>query len=788
MLKKKMIRDMKLNKSQFIAIFLMVFLGVFAYCGVRSYMGGMTESANKFYTECNLEDLTAVGENFTQEDLDTIKSIKNVKDAERKLTITTTVDSHEEKTLELSFIESNNISKFYIIDGEEFSKDKPGIWLDNFYAQKNNLKVGDTITLKYDGVKITEKILGLINVPDHVYDVKDEASLFPDHTDFGFAYVSINEFPQEYIKKSVMAKMNITDEHTFNQIAPNFDYKDYLTYNYVIVDVNEENNKDQVKSDIENQVKSALAVTDIKDSASYSTYQGEIEEGETYVGVFAGLFLFIAILSVITTMTRVVKKQRIQIGTLKALGFKNRKITAHYVGYGFWISVLAGIVGFVAGPLLIGTMFIKMEMSYFEVPNGKAVVADNSVIIVLISILIISLVTYLTCRSELKESPAETLREKMPTVKASKFTSKGIFKKMKFSNKWNLRDVLRNKMRTLMGIVGITSCTMILTCAFGLRDTMNNFIEWQFEDLYNFDYKLSLKADYTDEQYKKITDEYGTATSETLGIEIENGDKKEANNAFVDDSDGYIRFTDGDRNYVNLKDDGVFVTRKLAENKGYKIGDTIKWHIYGDDTYHESKIVGLDSDPQNQNIKMTRKYLESLGITYKPDSLYTNQNLKDVKDIDGVEVIQDRVAIRSGMNNMLNTMQTMIVLLIVIASLLGIVIIYNLGVLSFSEKQYQFATLKVLGFKNKQIRKIYIKQNNWITVISIILGLPAGFFLADYIFKMAIAETYDMPAHINTISYIYALIGTIIVSLLSSHILAKKVDKIDMVTSLKGNE
>lgn len=788
MLKKKMIRDMKLNKSQFIAIFLMVFLGVFAYCGIRSYMGGMTESADKFYTECNLEDLTAIGENFTQEDLDTIKSIDNVKDAERKLTITATVESHEEKTMELSFIEANNISRFYIMDGEEFSKDKAGIWLDNFYAQENNLKVGDTISLKYDGVKITEKIVGLINVPDHVYDVKDEASLFPDHADFGFAYVSINEFPQEYIKKSVMAKMNITDEDMFNLAVPNFDYKDYIKYNYVLVDVNEESNKDQVKSDIENKVKSALAVTDIKDSSSYATYQGEIEEGETYVGVFAGLFLFIAILSVITTMTRVVKKQRVQIGTLKALGFKNRKITAHYVGYGFWISVLAGIVGFIAGPLLIGTMFIEMEMSYFEVPNGKAVIDDSSVIIVIIAVLVISLVTYLTCRSELKESPAETLREKMPTVKASKFTSKGIFQKMKFSNKWNLRDILRNKMRTLMGIVGITSCTMILTCAFGLRDTMNSFIDWQFEGLYNFDYKLSLKSDYTDDQFKKITDEYGTATSETLGIEIENGDKKEGNNAFVDDSDGYVRFTDGNRNYVDLKDDGIFVTRKLAENKGYKIGDTIRWHVYGDDTYHESKIVGLDSDPQNQNIKMTKKYLESLGIIYRPDSVYTNQNLKDVKDIDGVEVIQDKAVLRSGMNNMLNTMQTMIILLIVIAALLGIIIIYNLGVLSFSEKQYQFATLKVLGFKNKQIRKIYIRQNNWITIISIIIGLPAGYFLAAYIFKMAIAETYDMQAYINVISYIYALIGTAIVSWLSSHMLAKKVNKIDMVTSLKGNE
>ena len=759
MLKKKMLRDMRQNKSQFIAIFLMVFLGVFAYCGIRSYMGGMKNSAEKFYTECNLEDLIVMGQNFTDEDLEKIKEIDNVNNAERKLTITTTVDTDKDRTLELSFIESNDISKFYIIEGEDFDKEKSGIWLDNFYAEKNDIKLGDEITLKYDGMKITQKVVGLINVPDYVYAVKDSASIFPDHIDFGFAYTSINQYPLEQ-----------------------------KVFNYVMVDVNTEENKNQVKSDIENKVKSAVAVTDIKDSLSYSTYQGEIEEGETYVGVFSGLFLFIAILSVITTMTRVVKKQRVQIGTLKALGFKNKKITMHYVGYGFWISLVAGIVGFIAGPLLIGNMFINMEMQYFQVPNGKAIVDTQSVIIVVISVLIISLVTYLTCKSELKESPAETLREKIPTVKSSKLLSSKIFKKMKFSTKWNLRDILRNKIRTLMGIVGITSCTLILVCAFGMRDTMNSFIDWQFDGLYNFSYKLSLKSDYTDEQLNNIKEEYGNATSESIGIEIEKDGKKEANNIFVDDSNGYVRFTDKDRNYIELNDDGVFITRKLAETKGYEIGDTIRWHAYGDEKYYESKIIGFDSDPQNQNIKMTRKYLETLGIEYKPDSVYTNKDLKEIKTIDGVEIIQDKVALKSGMNQMLNTLKTMILLLITIASLLGVIIIYNLGTLSFSEKQYQFATLKVLGFKNKQIRKIYIKQNNWLTIVSIILGLPAGFLLADYIFKNAVAETYDMSAHIKILSYVLATIGTILVSMISSYMLSKKVKKIDMVTSLKGNE
>ena len=235
-------------------------------------------------------------------------------------------------------------------------------------------------------------------------------------------------------------------------------------------------------------------------------------------------------------------------------------------------------------------------------------------------------------------------------------------------------------------------------------------------------------------------------------------------------------------------DSGVYVTYKLAKTKGYNIGDEISWHISGNNKYYTSKIVGFNKDPQNQNITMTRKYLESLGIEYTPDSLYTNVDLSNNKEIEGVEVISNIYKLKEGMDGMLETMKTMIMLIIVIAVILGVVIIYNLGILSYTEKQYQFATLKVLGFKDKQIQKIFIKQNNIIATISIILGLPAGYYLTDWIFKTAIEESYDFGAHINVTTYIIAAIGTFVISYIVSKILAKKVKKIDMVTSLKGNE
>jgi ABC-type antimicrobial peptide transport system permease subunit len=133
-------------------------------------------------------------------------------------------------------------------------------------------------------------------------------------------------------------------------------------------------------------------------------------------------------------------------------------------------------------------------------------------------------------------------------------------------------------------------------------------------------------------------------------------------------------------------------------------------------------------------------------------------------------------------------MQEMIVIIIAFAILLGAVIIYNMGILSYGEKEYQFATLKVLGFKDKQIEKIFIKQNNWIAIVSIIIGLPAGKYLTEWIFKEALEETYDFGASINLSTYVIAAIGTFLVSYIVSKLLSKKIKKIDMVTSLKGNE
>ena len=761
MLRKKMMRDIRKNLSSFITIFLMTFLGVLVFSGVHGYMDGMDYSGQRYYENNNLQDLWMLGENFSDEDMEDILAMDGVKDAERALVINTDLKDYKNVVLETNFVESKNISSMYVVDGDGFDYNSDGMWLDSYLAKNLGIKVGDELTLAYKDYEITGRVIGLVTTPDHVYSIKDESALFPTHEDYGYVYLSMKSFPINY----------------------------YI-YNYAYVTLKDDADEQAVKALLQNNIESAVAVTGRDASASIQAYQSEIEEGATYSGIFTFLFLFIAILSVVTTMHRFVKKQRTQIGTLKALGFNRKKIERHYLGYGFYVSMLAAIFGLIAGRFLIGDVFVKMQASYFEVPEMVSVTKPVVYAAAFGVVLLITAATYLTCHGLLKETAAETLRLEVPKVKSGELKPAGSFaKRFSVGVRWNLRDVGRNKGRTITGIVGIVGCTMLVVCAFGMKNTVQFFIKWQFEDLYNFEYKLDIENTISDEAYKSLTDKYGDATSMTLAVEAFDVDGNTSTRQIVvADAGDMVRYTNHNAKKIELSDDGIYLSEKLLSIMGFKVGDSISWSVYGEDKTYTTKIAGTFREPQGQKLAMTRAYAESIGVKYRADCLYTNVDLGDVKNIEGVSLITEIAALKEGTMSMINMMNTIILLLIVASIILAVVIIYNLGILSFTEKQYQFATMKVLGFRSRQIRRIYIMQNIWICIAAIIIGLPLGNYMTTLIFKLAMGDNYDMLVRVAPITYIVSGIGVFAVAYLVNAMLGRKVKTIDMVTSLKANE
>ena len=855
MLNRKILRDIWKNKSQFITIFLMVFLAVFAFAGVHAYMDGMKESSKIYYEKQNLQDIWLTSEDFTEDKLKEIKKIDNVKNVERLITINANVNNSErfinpdnnkpisDLVIECNFIETNNINKMYLIEGEEYSKDKIGLWLDYYIAKNLGIKVGDELELSIEGNNFKEKVLGLIEVPDHVYFIKDESAIFPAHNDFGFAYLSINEFPENYIYDKILdsdemqdAIKNLKDlkkqlknygitnydsipnmitdkidglektnlskalkllenykEHKkefIKALDKNFKIEDSYIFPYAIVDVEDISNIDKTKKDIKDRVDGIMTATLREDNLSYDGFKREAEEGDTYSGVFSGLFVFIAILSVVTTMNRFVKKERTQIGTLKALGIKRSKITRMYVNYGFFISIIASVLGVLLGNLLIGKYFLEMEMVYYEIPYYNIVTIPLVYYVAIGIIIVITSVTYLSCRKILREPAAQALRIERPKVKVKEngLTNKKLFNKLSLSTKWNIRDIARSKARTVMAIVGIAGCTMLVVTAFGMLDSMKSYVSWEFDTINNFEYKLTLSSDYTNKQYDEIISKYGDATSQTIGIEFKNNNEVIIKPLTINNSKELLQVTDHNRTPFTMKDEGLYITEKMSKVNNLKVGDVIEWHVIGADDWYKTKIVGLNRDPQAQQFNCTKTFFDTLDEEYKADSIYTNSDLSNIKEIAGVNTIQTKKNLQDGMNRMLNMMYSLIAVLIGVSIILTVVIIYNLGILSFAEKEYQFATLKVLGYKYKQIKKIFIKQNIWIGIFAIIIALPLGNYMTDYIFKNAIGDTYDFEAMIKPITFMFSAIGTFIVVYTVNQFLARKIRKIDMVSSSKGNE
>lgn len=211
-------------------------------------------------------------------------------------------------------------------------------------------------------------------------------------------------------------------------------------------------------------------------------------------------------------MNRFVRQQRVQIGTLKAFGFKNRKIYIHYIEFGFMTSLIAAILSFLVGYFTIGQFFIDMEASYFEMPNIHTVLLPEVIQTAVLVVALISLVTYLSSRKILKETTSEALRLEVPKVKKNSLDWSVKFNKCKLSARWNIRDIARNKGRSIAACVGIIGCTMLLVCSFGLWDTIESNMDWE--------YKISLNSDYTKEQYDHLTHLYGDATSKSVAIEF----------------------------------------------------------------------------------------------------------------------------------------------------------------------------------------------------------------------------------------------------------------------------
>ena len=756
MLAKKMLRDISKHKAQFISIFLMAFLGVFVFSGVGGESVGLEVNVNQFYDDTNLADGWIYSPDINDLFLYQVDCLGATTQMERQYVVDTVGDFKNDPDITLHFVENNTISKFYLLEGKKLDiNDSDGVWLDKSFADAKGLKVGDNITFEFEGYEIEKEIRGLGYSPEYVYHAST-SSVIPDFNKIGFAYMSYKAFPEDNITYNVLnVKFDGTGEN----------YNDILSYHM-----------DGYYS----------TFVERSEHSSVSQFSEEMDQHKMMGDIFPVVFILIAMLILLTTMTRIITHQRNQIGILKACGFKNHSIILHYISYGFWLVLAGSILGLILGPMTLPQLFYPSMSATYKLPSWNPAWSMDFVYVAAFMVIMSLAVSYYAVKNISDEKPADTIRPKVPKVSSSGLIEKlGIWKRLSFNIRWNYRDAKRNKFRALMTIIGVIGCSALLVCAFGMYDGMNDLKEWEYSQINHYDSKLVINENATDSQIDDVVSDVNGDKIMESAIEIESGNVKKSGSLLVLNGTDLITPTDYDWNKVDIKDDEVSISQKMADMLNVKVGDTVKWHVMGSNKWVNTKIDKIHADPISQGFIMSAEKLEDLDLNYTPTSVITSEHVNET--FDGVKAANSMKDMTSSWDELTESMWMLIYILIFFACLLAVVVLYNLGLLSFTEIEREIATLKVLGFKTSALRKLLLTQNLWFTAIGFILGLPVGYYILAIMWESSGDSFYILPS-ISLTNFLLTAIITFALSILVNLMFSRKIKKLDMVESLKSGE
>ena len=757
-----MLRDFKDHKIQFLSIFLMALIGVYAFTGISGEAVGLVDVSTKYYEDTNLADGWIYGEDIDKDIFSDIKGMDQIKDAQREMVVSTVANYSSDPDITLHIIEGKQkISTFHLFKGKDFDEnDKEGIWIDKRFADGRNLDIGDKITLKFDGKEVSKTIKGIMYSPEYVYYIQ-EGSLLPDFSQVGYAYMP--------------------------SIGADFD----IEYNTITLDAYEELDEKDFKADMEETLgqKAYVQFVHRDNNVGIKTLQEEIAQHQMFSGIFPSIFVLVSLLTLVTTMSRVISAQRIQIGTLKAMGYSNRTIILHYLSYGFVLSLTGSIIGLVLGPMTIPYLFYPTMSSTYSLPRWGPSWDISFFAVAGMMVLFSVVVSYISVKSISDENPAETIRPKAP-----KFVSSGliertkIWKRFSFNERWNYRDAKRNKIRAIMSIFGVFACALLVMSAFGMVDSINDVEDWQYNQIYNFNSKLILDENITDSQLDHILEETNGEGIMEEAIELKYKGNKKTGTLTVMNQSEFYRVTDSNRNYIELDPDGIAISDKMAEVLGLEVGDKVRWHVAGNPKWIDSEITETYSIPFGQGMIMSPKTFEKEGgddYNYSANVVLSKENVKE--NYTGVTSITTSEDIRSGWSIMTEPMDMMVSILTTFAIVLAVVVLYNLGLLSFTEIQRELATLKVLGFDSKSLRRLLLTQNLWFSTIGFLLAIPGAYLLIG-IMMGSTGDDYCFPINIYLWNFILSFIITFGLSVLVNLAFSFKIKKVNMVESLKSNE
>lgn len=553
-------------------------------------------------------------------------------------------------------------------------------------------------------------------------------------------------------------------------------------------------------------------ILDRNQNSGYASFIQDTESIENLSMVFPIVFFAIAILVSLTSMTRMVEEERQEIGTLKALGYNKFHISLKYIIYSSLACIIGAIIGMNIGFQLLPRIVWDMYEMMYTMPSITVLYnyEYSTLGLFLIYICIVGATLY-SILKELKDAPATLLRPKAPKLGKRVLLERitPIWKRLNFSQKVTIRNIFRYKKRFLMTIIGIFGCTSLILAGFGLKDSISKILPYQYEKIFNYDIQVSLKSALDNEnrqelitnlknnaQINEVVETYmisGTASKEENQEDIQIIVPQDNN-----ELDKVIKLYDLKENKINLNEDGIVITDKLAQLINAKVGDTITVKDTND-VEKELKIVNIAENYISHYVYMSKSLYEKIyeencipNVLLIQDKELTKEqesNLsREIVEQNQVSTVTLTSTIMTTLDDTMNSLNYVVIILIVSAGLLAFVVLYNLSNVNISERIRELATIKVLGFYDKEVYSYINRETTLLTIIGIILGLGGGYLLNFYIIGTCEIDMLRFVKVIDSLSYLYAILITVAFTIIVNIFTYFALKKIDMIGSLKSVE
>ena len=764
-LNRKLLRDYRDNAMLFLAIVLLCALGTYAYSGLDATWRMLDISISSYYEETNLADFWVNAVSFDRGDLLKLQHTPGVAELQPRTTLTVDVRKLDEDTqLELHATEGDmTICTPLVTSGEMMNaSDRRGCMLDDQFAEANGLRVGDSITVDLMGEDRTFVIRALIKSSEHLIISKD---VMPDAKHYGFVYISSQAVPA-------------------------------LPYTQVLITLEEGADEGAVEAAISELLPTALVVTH-KSYSSVVRSQNDVAMFRSLCLVFPVLAFAVASMVVLTTLTRMMEKQRTQMGTLKALGYADRVIRLHYLNYALLPSVFGALLGMFAGRYTLPYILWNMEASHYIFPWRKqAPISPGCCVIVLLAVLLSLFICLRTYNRAARETTAALLRPKPPAAGSRILLERipFLWRRFSFNTKMIVRNLLRNKGRMVMSLIGMLCCNMLIICTLGLTDSINYFVGAYYQGTLQYDVRAEL--DSTADRLETYQHRLDAACVEGImekSVSVRTSSVTRTVLLTVMQEDQTLLRLGKDGTMLHMPDEGAVITEKLASVIGVKLGDTVDVWLPGDDEPISLTFAAMAYTNIGQGIFLSEKQWNSL---HKGDFIPTALLLKEptqltMNRLDAMDEVTEKLyPAEQNLQTMkiLDSTAGAFSLMSGVALGLAFIICYNMGLMSFTERTRDYATLKVLGYHQREIRRLMLRENNLTAILGVALGIAPGVLLTGVVLKSCESESMVYASNVTLQSIIVASVITFAFTWLIEWLLTRKVRGIDMVEALKSVE